>query len=63
MQKKTKNKTKQNKENNNNNNNNNKKKQQKPWEYTHYENIILLTTGLHRAVGRAMGTSPYNIVS
>ena len=53
MQKKKQNKTKQRKQ---------QQQQQKPWEYTHYENIILLITGFHRAVGWAVGTSPYNIV-
>ena len=30
-------------------------------EYTQYENIILLITGYHTAVGWAVGISPYNI--
>ena len=33
----------------------------KTWEYTHYENIILLITGYHMALGWAVGVSPHDI--
>ena len=42
-----------------------KKKQKqtktKTWEYTQYENIILLITGYHMALGWAVGISPHDI--
>ena len=42
-----------------------KKKQKqtktKTWEYTQYENIILLITGYHMALGWAVGVSPHDI--
>ena len=33
----------------------------KTWEYTQYENIILLITGYHTAVGWTVGISPHDI--
>ena len=33
----------------------------KTWEYTQYENIILLITGYHTALGWAVGISPHDI--
>ena len=38
-----------------------KKTKTKTWEYTQYENIILLITGYHTALGWAVGISPHDI--